>query len=60
MWVEAWILQLIAYSMNCIFKWNNIFQQKLLEYVFESPTLVVFTCQSIAQEKSQTASRGAG
>ena len=39
---------------------GTMFSNKNCQNVFERPTLVVFICQSIAQEKSQTTSSRGG
>ena len=58
--VKAWILQLSSCSLLHALFDGTMFSNKNCQNVFERPTLVVFICQSIAQEKSQTTSPRGG
>ena len=58
--MKTWILQLSSRSLiHALFN-GTMFSNKNCQNVFERPTLVVFICQSIAQDKSQTTSPQGG
>ena len=58
--VKTWILPISSRSLiHALFN-GTMFSHKNCQNVFERPTLVVFICQSIDQEKSQTTSPQGG